>query len=263
VNVALIKHPHAAALVLSASIRIATQSQSDLAVRVAQGLRSSGVIVPSIEPEGSDKSPSETQLRYFSHEEEKGNDLRSIQTSLAQMGIQAIPTFVAEPSNQIQSKRRYFELWFASDLKTPISLMSNTELKSMVIEFAGRLHRKDSALYDHLDEISRFRRVLENPITHQSGDAIENVNRQIAAQQLAFNDEIIFVVQSDVPLANLYLTELLKRLRLQGGPITSYSAVPNMPSVNSFLLRSMYLGDLAQQLQPTNTIPWAPISIHN
>jgi hypothetical protein len=138
----------------------------------------------------------------------------------------------------------------ATATQNPLSLMSNTELKNVVIAFAGRLHGKDLLMYDHLDEFQRLQRVLENPITRQSADATDNLKSQIAAKQQAFNDEINFVVQSDVPLANLYLAELLKRLGPQHGPITTFSADPNMTSINAFLGKSLYLDDLAHQLQP-------------
>jgi hypothetical protein len=247
---ALHKHPQAAELVPRVYIRIAAQAQSDLAQRVAKGLRSKGLLVPGIEPEPDDKSSNETQLRYFSHEDENDSDIRSIQMSLAQMGIQAIVTYASPHSGQTESRRKYFELWFATDLKTPVTLMSNTELKNVVVQFVGGLRRKNGVLYDNLDDITRLQLVLDNPITRQSADATDNVKRQIAAKRQASIDEMNSLVQSDVPLANLYLKELLRRLGPQKEAITTFSAVPSILSINAFAGRSMYLYDLAQELQP-------------
>jgi hypothetical protein len=128
--------------------------------------------------------------------------------------------------------------------------MSNTELKNVVVQFVGGLRRKNGVLYDNLDDITRLQLVLDNPITRQSADATDNVKRQIAAKRQASIDEMNSLVQSDVPLANLYLKELLRRLGPQKEAITTFSAVPSILSINAFAGRSMYLYDLAQELQP-------------
>jgi hypothetical protein len=244
VGAVLNKHPHAAALVLSVNIRIAAQSQSDLAVRVAGVLRSKGIIVPTMEMEGVDKPANGTQIRYFSRSDEKRKDLESIQTALSQIGINAIPTFVSASSSPTQANGRYFELCFAANEKVPIALMSNSELKAAVVDFIGRTQGENLRINDLQERVARARDRL-NGVQSSEMPAAESY---LKASDQALTNEINSFVEQNVPAANQYLDQLEGRLNSQEH-LPRFSAGPGVGSLNAFSMRVRNLDVLAAQLK--------------
>jgi hypothetical protein len=96
---------------------------------------------------------------------------------------------------------------------TPVSAMSNAQIRAAALRFARDLHIHNLRLFDALDGVSSARRGVDFS-QNFGAKQIQEANRQLTEKTKILNDIRDQMVQQDVPLANLYRSELLLRLKL-------------------------------------------------
>lgn len=104
-------NPAAATEIPRVYLQIPDEPQRPFARQIAATLSQHGFIVPGIEKVGVERSPANTQLRYFYREDADGRELASLVAVLAQLHIQAAPTFIPMPRDTSLPKKNQFELW--------------------------------------------------------------------------------------------------------------------------------------------------------
>jgi hypothetical protein len=154
---------------------------------------------------------------------------------------------VAQFEKLLKAKQDAAHLTSSSNINDPLSSMENKDLRDAIHELVVRVHRTNIRMFDIGSDIvnrqTRIRLDKESGLT-DSQDLQQGLN----ADRTEFNELMNSMLQADIPLANLYLAELLMRLGPQDSQIVSFSAVPDLPSINTFAMKVMLLDDFAQKL---------------
>jgi hypothetical protein len=137
----------------------------------------------------------------------------------------------------------------ATDGEEPLSRLSNTELKQNAIALARHLHGASNQMYDAEDGISRLRNRQLSPL-YQSEQASQQTSFQMTTQTDVLKGIMNKILEEDVPVANQYRDELLRRLGPQAKPNAEFPpAKATLGSLNQFLsISSMNLNALANAL---------------
>jgi hypothetical protein len=159
------------------------------------------------------------------------NELRSLAHVLAARSSQ-VPTAILAPTAANPP-----------DVLTQFSSLSNHELKDSVRQFQMRTRSRRNGLLDNEDS---FIKMIHNP--PPKADATDFAMRIIAMQK-DYDSQLNSFAQTQVPIANQYLTELLTRLKLPKETYPTFSADPTTyQSVDHFVTQVRILDDLAQKL---------------
>jgi len=134
---------------------------------------------------------------------------------------------------------------------SPLSAMSNAQLKTAAMRFAHDLHSHSLRVYDAMDAVTSARRYVD-AVQNLGEKQVQEANRQLAEKVKILNDASDIMVQQDVPLANLYRSELLRRLKLAEDSTNEFTAVKETdPPLNQFVTVAMTkLDDWARALPP-------------
>jgi hypothetical protein len=159
------------------------------------------------------------------------NELRTLAHVLAARSSQ-VPTAIPPPTAANPP-----------EALTQFSSLSNHELKDSVRQFQMRTRSGRNRL---LDNEESFIKTTHNP--PPKADATDFAMRIIAMQK-DYDSQLNSFAQTQVPIANQYLTELLTRLKLPKETYPTFSADPiTYQSVDHFVTQVRILDDLAQKL---------------
>jgi hypothetical protein len=154
---------------------------------------------------------------------------------------------IAQFEKLLKAKQDAAHLTSSSNSTDPLSSMENKDLKDAIHELVVRVHTTNTRMFDIGSDIvnrqNRIRLDKESGLTDS-----QDLRQGLMADQTEFNELMNSMLQADIPLANLYLSELLKRLGPQDNQIASFSADSNLPSINNFAMKVMRLDDFALKL---------------
>jgi hypothetical protein len=129
--------------------------------------------------------------------------------------------------------------------KESLSLMSNVELRDSVLGFLSNIG-KDGRYDDLQHRLFKSQQAIDSLSPNTDKATQQRASEQLAYTRREYTELVNSIVQSDIPLANLYRAELIRRL----GPQSSGTqAIPESPEgVGLFLSYRMLLGEWARKL---------------
>jgi hypothetical protein len=132
----------------------------------------------------------------------------------------------------------------------PLSKLTNSDLRDLVIEFAGHLRSEDRSLLEAQDEVSRSQALPMN-VPNPTKEQLQLMEKQLSDRKKNLSDIVSNVAQQDASLVDQYRTELLRRLGSQAKPAVEFPPIPSdVASADKFLIVNWgILDSLAHMLQ--------------